>query len=351
MLQAATPSIAVDPEIERLARAGAWFVTSASGGKDSGAAADASWRWLDGIGHPRDRRLMLHADLGRAEWGDTLDTVRAVAAHIGWPLEVVSAPKDLVWRFEDRWRRSLLRYAALETIALVPPWSSSNSLFCRSEQKTVILSRRKARLPGDLPVVGIMGIRREESPGRSKAPVSAPDSEMQRRNGRQGVLWNPIVDWRVDQVFAHHEAHAIPLHRAYGLTCSRVSCALCTLSSLHDQRISVTTGGNIAQYRTYVSLEIRSAFPFQPNRWLADLLDDGQTDPHALAEAKRMAAERKRLQSEIPTRLLKAKTVAGITPDEAEALAAARSAIATLYGIAAEGTTASAIMRISRGLA
>lgn len=339
--------IALTPEIIRLARLGAWFVFSVSGGKDSGAAMHGANAWLDSVGHPHDRRLALHADLGRAEWPETMDMVRSVAHHANVPLEIVSQTKDLVWRFEDRWRRSLVRYKALETINMVPPWSSSTLLFCRSEQKGVTLSRHKAKLPGGLPVVGIIGIRREESTKRSKTPISCEDGEMLRRNGRQGVMWHPIAEWTTEEVFAYHERHQIPLHRAYSLGSTRLSCAYCTLASRNDLSVSLDLGGNTETFASYVSLELQSAFSFQTNHWLSDMGTANQVDANRLKEAKAIALERTRHQARVPKELLKAKTIRHIDMETATTLASVRSAIGDLYGIVVEGRTAISIMEVA----
>ena len=335
------------PEIEDLARRHAWFAFSVSGGKDSGSALQAATEWLDGMGHPRDRRIALHADLGRAEWPDTLDTVRAVAAHVGVDLEIVRQTNDLAWRFEDRWRRSLERYARLETINLVPPWSSSSLLFCRSEQKLVPLSRRKAKLSGDLPVVGVVGLRRQESTKRASTPVACPDGEMQRRNGREGLLWHPIVDWTTEQVFEHHADRGIPLHRAYGLGSTRLSCALCTIASKGDLGTSIHKGGNVAIAAAYSSLEIRSAFSFQTGGWLSDMLPGGIVDPRLLDHAKSMAAERVSLQMLIPRDVLRSKTIRNIQRRDAAVLADVRRRISSMYGLAPYGTNVDEIMHLS----
>lgn len=339
--------VATTPEIEDLARRHAWFAFSVSGGKDSGSTLHAANAWLDSVGHPRSRRIALHADLGRAEWPDTLDTVRSVAAYVGTPLEIVSQTNDLAWRFEDRWRRSLDRYARLETINMVPPWSSSSLLFCRSEQKLVPLSKRKAKLPGDLPVVGVVGLRRQESRKRASTPIVAPDGEMKRRNGRDGLLWHPIVDWSTEQVFEHHAANGIPLHRAYGLGSTRLSCALCTIASKGDISTSIHKGGNIGIATIYGSLEIRSAFSFQTAGWLSDVLAEGVIDRERLDEAKYIAAERVAQQLRIPREVLRSKTIRNIQPEDAAVLADVRRRISSLYGIAPFGTTADEIMQLS----
>lgn len=336
------------PDIDRLAAEGAWFGFSVSGGKDSGASLHAANAWLDSRSHPRERRIALHADLGRAEWPETLDTVRSVAAHVGIRLEIVSQKNDLVWRFEDRWRRSLERYAALETINMVPPWSSSSLLFCRSEQKTTVLSRRKAGLSGDLPVVGVVGLRRDESVKRSKTPTTSPDGEMIRRNGRQGVLWHPIAHWSTEQVFRYHRDHGIPLHRAYSLGSTRLSCALCTIASRGDLLTSIHKGLNHAVTAAYTALELRSAFSFQSGGWLSEMAPEGMVDERLLSHAKKMATERVRLQAEIPVHVLRAKSIRNIQMEDAAVLAGVRQRISDLYGVEVIGTHADEIMALSR---
>lgn len=342
--------IATTPELEKLAKEGAWFVFSVSGGKDSGAALHAGNAWLDKMGHPRTRRLALHADLQRAEWPETLDTVRRVADHVGIRCDTTVQNKDLVWRFEDRWRRCLLRYTELETIALPTPWSSSSSLFCRSEQKEVSLSRYKAKLAGTMPVVGVTGLRRQESARRAGIEICSNDGAMQRRNNRYGLLWNPIAEWSAQEVFDYHAAHGIPLHRAYSLGATRLSCAYCVLASRNDLTVAYTSGENLPTYRAYVSLEIRSAFSFQPSSWLSDLAADDQTDRQALALAKEIASERRALQAELPTTLLKAKSIHNIERRDAETLARVRNRIGELYGIRPKGTDAEEIMLLSQGI-
>lgn len=342
--------IATTPEIVDLAKRGAWFVFSVSGGKDSGAALHAGCAWLDEMGHPRDRRIALHADLQRAEWPETLDTVRRVADHVGIRCETTFQTKDLLWRFEDRWRRCLDRYAALEAISLPTPWSSSSSLFCRSEQKEVSLSRYKAALADSLPVVGITGLRRQESARRAGIDICSVDGAMKRRNNRAGLLWNPIAEWSADEVFAYHAANGIPLHRAYSLGSTRLSCAYCVLASRNDLTVAYTSGENLSTYRAYVALEIRSAFSFQPSAWLADLADDEQTNHDELARAKEIATERRALQAELPKTLLKAKSIQNIERPDAVALARVRKRIGELYGIQPIGTDADEIILLSKGV-
>lgn len=338
--------LALEPRLEELARQNAWFIFSCSGGKDSGASMHAACQWLDSVGHDPAKRLALHADLGRAEWPDTLETVRQVADHCNVPLEVVRQKNDLVWRFRDRWRRCLQRYANLETIQLVPPWSSSSLLFCRSEAKEVTLCKRKKTLSGNLPIVGVIGIRREESTRRANAPVLHPDNALLRRNKREGLLWNPIVEWSTQEVFDYHKTHGIPLHRAYSLGSTRLSCALCVLGSKNDIGVSIAAG-NHDVLQAYVDLEIASGFSFQSNAWLADRAPDHMVDQERLKHAKHIATERQQLQEGMPSALRKTKSINGISREDAATLAQIRKEICALYGLESPYCDTEAILRLA----
>ncbi|WBO23979.1 tRNA lysidine(34) synthetase [Sphingomonas abietis] len=108
--------VATDATIEAAIADGAWFVFNLSGGKDSGALAWAGMDHLDRAGHPRERRLAIHADLGRAEWQSTPATVERTASRLGLALDVVRrSAGDMVARWEQRFANGLARYEALST--------------------------------------------------------------------------------------------------------------------------------------------------------------------------------------------------------------------------------------------
>ena len=113
------------------------------------------------------RRIAVHADLGSAEWRETPATVEAIAASLGLPLFVVRQTRhDLVGRWHDRFDRGLARYAALETLCLIGPWSSAKLRFCTSEAKAAVITRfLKSQFAGQ-EVISVIGIRRAESPAR-----------------------------------------------------------------------------------------------------------------------------------------------------------------------------------------
>ena len=238
---AALPPVAIDATIEGAIRDQAWFVFSLSGGKGSGATAAAVSALLDSVGHPRSRRLAIHADLGRAEWRTTPSTVEAVSRRLGLPLIVVRRRSgDMVDRWEQRFRDGCRRYGDLLTYNLIGPWSSSALRFCSSELKANIIGPDLARRLRGETIVQVIGIRRDESSARQLTPVSKPDLRFAPTGNSAGtrmMLWHPLIHWTTQDVFTAHTQFHVPLHDAYAHGSTRLSCAFCVLASLPDLTI------------------------------------------------------------------------------------------------------------------
>ena len=84
----AFPSISILPPIANLLEQGAAVAIGVSGGKDSQAAAMATFEYLDRIGHSGPR-LLIHADLGSVEWSASLPTCEQLSDRLGAELVVV----------------------------------------------------------------------------------------------------------------------------------------------------------------------------------------------------------------------------------------------------------------------
>lgn len=336
------PAIAITPEIFRALRAGAWVVFNLSGGKDSSAAMAAVNLFLDRAGHPRARRMAIHADLGRAEWASTPDTVARIAAEAGIPLTVVRRPAgDLVDRWTQRFESGKRRYEALETYHLIGPWSSASLRFCQSEMKAAVIGPAVARMLAGEQIISVLGLRRDESHNRSSIPIAKPDERHAKAGNRRGtamMTWHPIADWTSEDVFRAHRVLGVVLHEAYSVWgSSRLSCRYCVFASLRDLEASAAAPTNAAVYRELVGIEARSTFPFQPARWLADvapqLLSGGLRAD--IVRAKADQAERRRLEAAMPPglRYLKGWPPRLPTPDEAAEIVAARRPILARHGL------------------
>lgn len=339
--------IALPADVTALLARDCVVAVGVSGGKDSQACALAVARHLDAIGH-RGPRVLIHADLGRVEWRDSLPVCERLAAHLGWELLVVRRKAgDMLARWQGRWANNLQRYRDLSCVRLILPWSTPAMRFCTSELKVdVITSALRKRFP-DQNIVNVAGIRRQESSARARMPVSKAQAKLQRK-GRAGFTWNAIIDWDIDQVFATIAESGLALHEAYTkYGASRVSCVACIMSSEADLKAGASCADNAAIYQAMVELEVDSTFAFQGNRWLADVAPD-LLPPDLRArvpDAKARAAQRVAIESEIPKHLLYTDGWPAAVPTYTEAilLADVRRRMARLLAIDVECDTAETV--------
>lgn len=326
------PSIASVIEIDELLAAHAPVAIGVSGGKDSQAAALATFDHLNAIDH-RGPRVLIHSDLGSVEWNESLPVCQRLAAYLGVELVVVSRKAGgLMSRWASRWASSIRRYENLETVTLVLPWSTPSMRFCTSELKThVIAAELRRRFKGQ-PVVNVTGVRREESRARAKGSIASKDS-----NG-SGWSWRPISDWTVAQVFERIAASGLAPHEAYtrhGM--SRVSCRFCIMSNAADLSAASAAAESHRLYCQMVDIEIASTFGFQGSRWLADvapqlLSDDVRAD---VRRSKEKALQRVALEKLITKDMLYVKgwPTRMLTDAEAATLATVRQGVSELIGL------------------
>ncbi|KWV42112.1 hypothetical protein AS026_21115 [Rhizobium altiplani] len=326
-------AIATLPFVDQAILAASPVAVGVSGGKDSQAAALATFRHLDQCGHDGPR-VLVHADLGVVEWKNSLRICEELAAHLGCELLVVRRKAgDLMDRWEARWRSSIDRYAALETVTLVPCWSTPRMRFCTSELKThVIQAELKRRYKGQT-VINVTGVRREESATRSKATVAD-----QGAANDNFINWRPIVDWSVQEVFSTIDASGLAPHPAYrdnGM--SRVSCMFCIMSNIADLTAAAAQSESHDLYRRMVRLECDSSFAFQGSRWLGDVAPQLLTPDlrERLVVAKSTALWRKQAEDRITDGMLYVKgwPTRMLTDAEAIILAGVRSEIGALFDI------------------
>lgn len=333
--------IATDPMIDAAARSGAVFAFSLSGGKDCGAASALAMEYLDQLGHPRELRFAMHADLGRAEWPLTPGQVKAQASALGLPLKVVSATAgDLPARFLDRWDRGKAAYVDLKLYNLRGPWSSPSLKFCQSEKKIQVMGPALAQAHRGRTIVQVTGLRRDESPARAKTPNAKVDHRFAAAGNRHGtsmLQWNPAADLTREQVFAVNAQYGIPVSPVYALGCSRHSCSACIMGSISDLTIAGQQEQNAPLFKFYIRLEILSTFSFQSGSWLADKAPHLVTGVmvEELARAKRFAQQRRAIEAALPARHRFVKGWPLYVPDHAEAveIATGRSAILAQHGL------------------
>lgn len=334
------------PVAESALRNGAACAIGVSGGKDSCALAIATVEALDAMGHTGPR-VLVHSDLGRVEWADSLPTCERLAERLGLELVIVRREAgDMMDRWLTRWSNNVARYAALSCVKVILPWSTPAMRFCTSELKTAVICRELVRrFPGKV-IVSCAGIRRDESTARSKAPVEKAQAKLASRKHRtSGLDWHPIIEWTEADVYAFLAARGFDLHEAYtkyGMT--RVSCAFCIMANIADLTASTSCPDNLAIFREMVDLEIASTFAFQGSRWLGDvaphLLTADQTI--GLAVAKARAKQREEIEARIPEHLLYTKGWPTVMPtmEEAQLIADVRREVAAVLRLNVQCTTA-----------
>lgn len=331
--------LAIDDNVRAAIATGAPVAYSLSGGKDSVSIAHATDRMLDRLGHPRDRRIAIHADLGRIEWQSTPATVEAAAAAIGVPLVVVRRKAgDLISRWERRFELGCARYADLLTYHLTGPWSSATNRFCTAELKTQVILPELLRQWRGTTIVSVVGIRREESLRRRFAPVSKREGKAWTRvDGGNVLTWHPGVAVREPEVFAYIQAEGLPLAEAYPLGSSRFGCSFCVLASANDIEVAARAPGNRGALLHLVEMEAISTFSFQSDRWLGDVAPDLLPASLAadFARGKALAVQRRQLEESLPANLRYVKGWPQRIPTLAEAkvIANVRAQILAMHNL------------------
>lgn len=326
------PALAITPEIAALISANAPVAIGVSGGKDSQAAALATISYLDECGHT-GTRVLIHSDLGSVEWNASLPVCERLAAHLGIELLIVRRKAgDLMERWEARWQSSVRRYANLETVTLVLPWSTPSLRFCTSEMKIHIIAAELRRRFKGQTLINVTGVRRQESAARGKGSIATLDAD------GKAWSWRPISDWLVEQVFSFIAECGLAVHEAYtSFAMSRVSCRYCIMSNASDLLAASQVPESLPLFRRMVDLEIASTFAFQGAQWLGDvaphrLTDDQRAD---LATAKLRTIVRHAAEKEITRGMLYVKgwPTRMLTDAEAAILARVRRQISYLLNI------------------
>ncbi|WP_406834818.1 phosphoadenosine phosphosulfate reductase family protein [Streptomyces sp. AHU1] len=234
---------------EELLRDADWVVVSSSGGKDSQAMLSHVAQRTRALGM-LDKVVVVHADLGRAEWAGTRALAELQARLCGVRrFEVVRASgPDLLDRVE-------IRYGKLKTKAereareagedparaKVPPaWPSSSARWCTSDVKRgpirtlyTRLARELAHLARPVRILACIGQRAAESDQRAK--LAAVEIDRGASNGKRHITtWRPIHAWSDRKVWREIARSRLPYHPAYDWGNRRLSCVLCVLGCNSD---------------------------------------------------------------------------------------------------------------------
>ena len=240
---------------------------SSSAGKDSLAMVT----YMAGLLLDRgllDRAIVIHADMGRADWPGTAELAQAQAEHFGMRSMVVTRPQgDL-----------------LDHVKKIGKWPTPSQRYCTSDHKrgqiwvalTALADEVRASWPEDAPkrpvrVLNCVGLRAQESPGRAKAPTFHREK---KPSGAKKIVdvWLPIHDWKEDLVWEICNATGAPIHPAYALGLPRASCVFCIYAP--EDALKIAGMAMPELLRECVKIEKQINHKFKKNLPLAKVQQD-----------------------------------------------------------------------------
>lgn len=254
------------------------LVLNSSAGKDSQASLDVVAEAARAAG-VLDRMVVVHADLGEAEWDGVPELAAEHAAHYGLRFELARRERD--GRI----------YTILNHVSSRGMWPSAKARWCTSDFKRGPIRKVITRLVAELRdsgqvqgrpvrVLNIMGLRAEESSARSRRNPYAVNAGA--TNGRRHVDdWYPIFEWPVNMVWQRIRAAGTRPHRAYAEGMSRLSCRFCILASRADLVCSARLNPELAQQ--YAAVEAEVGHRFRADMSMADIIAEARdSDQFAL---------------------------------------------------------------------
>ena len=214
-------------EIKALIQRGAIFCINHSGGKDSQAMFHYIHRHV-----PESQIIVIHALLPEVDWDGVEEHV--ITTTLGVPLYTCKSRRTLLQMIEER--------------GMFP---SPKNRQCTSDLKRGPI-QKVIRNTGHKLVVNCMGMRAQESSGRSKL-TTFKISEANTNAKREWYDWLPIHHWLIEEVFEVIASVGQKPHWAYEKGMSRLSCCFCIMSNKQD--LTTAAKLNPELYKRYVDLE------------------------------------------------------------------------------------------------
>jgi len=242
---------AIVAKVNELNDAGAIFIVSHSGGKDS----QALYQVIKAI-VPQERIIVIHALLPEVDWDGIPQHIMATIDAGTEYHEVVAVNKAGETKtFFDMVEASALRLSRQGRSDKVSPWPSPATRQCTSDLKRGPIEkaiRHALKARGAKVVVDCTGIRSDESCQRKNAPRFEKHVS-QSVAGRSWYRWAAIKDMTTADVFQTIADAGQKPHAAYAKGMSRLSCSFCIMASKCDLRTAATL--RPALYERYVETE------------------------------------------------------------------------------------------------
>ncbi|GHH22474.1 phosphoadenosine phosphosulfate reductase family protein [Streptomyces lanatus] len=283
---------------DELIRDADWVVISSSGGKDSQAMLSYVVRRAKALGMLH-KLVVVHADLGRAEWEGTRELAELQARLAGVRrFEVVTSGVDFLDRVEIR-HGKLKAKAEAEALErgedpaeakVAPAWPSSAARWCTSGEKRGPIRTLYTRLTDELAHLGrpvrilaCIGQRAAESDQRAK--LAEVEIDRGASNGKRHVTtWRPIHAWSTRKVWREIARSRLPYHPAYDWGNRRLSCVFCVLGCNNDLVNGARRVPGLAA--AYARTEVKVGADFKKGLSMAEIIRRAQ----ALEKAEGPAA-------------------------------------------------------------
>lgn len=196
------------------------IVINSSAGKDSLAMLHHLVQLADDQHISRSQLVVVHADLGKAEWKGTRELAEKQAKLYGLDFRAISREQDLL---------DQIRYRGM--------WPSNKARYCTSDHKRGQIAKvltqlvREADLKRPVKILNCLGLRAQESSARAKKNVFERN-KVATGAGKKKIVdtWHPILDWSEQEVWATIKENNLPYHPAYDLGMPRLSCVFCVFA-------------------------------------------------------------------------------------------------------------------------
>lgn len=281
---------------------GAKLYSNVSGGKDGQAMTKIL------LDHGFPVAGLVHADLGRTEWPQSIVQCRKLSEWHDLPLHIATRRDgvDMLGHWENRMKKLQFKASDISSrkeilVSQTPFWSSKSNRYCTSDLKRDVINVFYNSTGNDF-IISCEGIRADESTDRAKkVPLTIRDRVTSTyydgmtveeavanfKPGKKLVLtWYPIFNFTLDEVWNTYgntqeqlEQFRIEynktgllnmgyihdptwnFHPAYVYGNDRVSCMICILGSEKDIRNGAKHNPEL--YEAMVKMEWESGFTFR----------------------------------------------------------------------------------------